>query len=63
MHMGRVNTLLSSHNTGPSRLGFDGVIGLGASWGLARLMTSFLFDVTAQDPLVSLQATFSLSKA
>ena len=23
-----------------------------ASWGLARLMTSFLFDVTARDPLV-----------
>jgi len=28
------------------------VIGLAASWGLARLMTAFLFDVTAQDPLV-----------
>ena len=28
------------------------VVGLAASWGLARLMTSFLFDVTARDPLV-----------
>jgi putative ABC transport system permease protein len=28
------------------------VIGLAASWGLARLMTSFLFNVTARDPLV-----------
>ena len=27
-------------------------IGLAASWGLARLMTTFLFDVTARDPLV-----------
>ncbi len=35
------------------RLAIAGVvIGLAASWGLARLMTSFLFDVTAQDPLV-----------
>ena len=28
------------------------VVGLAASWGLARLMTSFLFEVTARDPLV-----------
>ena len=28
------------------------VIGLAASWGLAQLMTAFLFDVTARDPLV-----------
>jgi putative ABC transport system permease protein len=28
------------------------VIGLAASWGLARIMTSFLFDVQARDPLV-----------
>ena len=35
------------------RLAIAGVaIGLAASWGLARLMTSFLFDVTARDPLV-----------
>lgn len=35
------------------RLALAGVvIGLAASWGLARLMTSFLFDVTARDPLV-----------
>jgi putative ABC transport system permease protein len=35
------------------RLALAGVaIGLAASWGLARLMTSFLFDVTARGPLV-----------
>ncbi len=35
------------------RLALAGVvIGLAASWGLARLMTAFLFDVTARDPLV-----------
>jgi putative ABC transport system permease protein len=35
------------------RLAIAGVVvGLAASWGLARLMTSFLFDVTARDPLV-----------
>jgi predicted permease len=28
------------------------VIGVGASWGLAQLMTSFLFNVKARDPLV-----------
>ncbi len=28
------------------------IIGLGASWGLSQLMTSFLFNVTARDPLV-----------
>ena len=28
------------------------VIGLAASWGLAQLMTAFLFDVTERDPLV-----------
>ena len=28
------------------------VIGLGASWALAQLMTAFLFNVTARDPLV-----------
>ena len=28
------------------------VVGLAASWGLARLMTSFLFEVSARDPLV-----------
>ena len=27
-------------------------IGLAASWGLARLITSFLFEVSARDPLV-----------
>ncbi|MDO8678424.1 MAG: ABC transporter permease [Acidobacteriota bacterium] len=28
------------------------VVGLATSWGLARMMTSFLFEVTARDPLV-----------
>ena len=35
------------------RLAVVGVaIGLAAAWGLARLMTAFLFEVTARDPLV-----------
>ncbi|MDP2055260.1 MAG: ABC transporter permease, partial [Acidobacteriota bacterium] len=35
------------------RLAVAGVlIGLAASWGLAQLMTAFLFDVEARDPLV-----------
>ena len=28
------------------------VVGLGAAWGLTRLMASFLFEVQARDPAV-----------
>ena len=37
------------------------IIGLGASWGLSQLMTSFLFNVTARDPLVFVGVPILLS--